>query len=542
MEDRLLAELADLTAAELAELLEDLPPIIARRLPELIPPDPRRVDAAREATADGLAWLRWRLPELVPLEPGPHHRALIDALPPDGPRGVRVAAGAPRGSGKSTMLLLGGFTLAAVRNSHRFAVVLRANSTDATSVTLSLRAIFERLADDYPWVRPTNRDDSELHLESGMVIVARGAGAAIRGLHRIGPRGEVIRPSLVAADDIETDESARSELQVGRLSEWVLGTLGQLGGPPGEAATQPLDLYVIGTTLEQGALLSRMLAGLEAFASWTRLRFPAEARIDRDPEGGLRTVDAEGAPVPIPVPAGAEAGDRIAMWPTGQPLAYLDSLQDPTSEVFVGSRIYAREYLLRPIAAGDILFPRAHTRWVDGLAQRWTARDLPALERGAVGVDPAASTKDAADYTALVVTGLWRPEDADAPRRLAVPYAQRRKLTLAQLLEWAEEVADLYQARVVFESQGGFAWGAQELRRRGRVAVRAVAVGSDKRARAEPLTLWHEAGRIDVDATLRHSAFDDEWHSFTGDKDLHDDQVDALVHAAAYSTSAWRLR
>lgn len=544
-----------LTDDDLLALLDELGDDEILAILEAIPPSAGEVTAARAEVDDGLAWIRANLPELAKLPYGPHHRALVGAIPKDGPAGVRVVVGAPRGSGKSTITLLGGILLSLIRLSHPFTVVIRWDLDDAVTIVEAVRKLLgdrPDLVERFPWIRPLPGVKGELRTEGGTVLLARSTGSSIRGLNRLVAGGRVIRPSLVIGDDLETDESARSRLLVKRAEEWILGTVGQLGGPPGDVDSQPLDLVVIGTTLETDALISRMLSGTGPFRSWRRHRFPAEARVAANTDGDLVAVDTAGLEVSIDLPEDAEIGHRIPLWPDGMPLAFLDRLTNPDDELFVGDVVYSREYLLRPRARSDVLFARELAQvWRpsehdgQGLRAAWLAGDLPNLERPSVGVDPAVSKSEAADYTALVVAGLWRPRghrDDGKPHRtrLAVPYAERRRVTLSELLTWAEEVADLFGATIAFEAEGAFAWGAQELRRK-RVPVRPVSVGGqDKRTRAIPASVWWEARRIDLDESLEVGPFLEEVGGFNGVNDVHDDLVDGFLHAGAYSTNAWR--
>lgn len=543
--DDVVAAWRSLSPADRADLLDELGPEELYVLDAALGPDPAAIGRARQDTADPVAWIRTFLPALMPLEPGPHHEALASSLEVDRPTGTRLVVGAPRGSGKSTTALSALPILAAVRRSHRFVVVIRDNLPDAVSSVRGIRALLESsptLTEAYPWVAPMPGEAGELHLSGGVVILARSTGSGIRGLNRTLIDGSIVRPDLVVGDDLEDDASARSQLQTGRLEEWLLGTVGQLGGPPGSGDAS-LDLVVVGTTLETNALVSRMLSGSGPFASWDRRRFPAEATV-ADLGEGLVAIDAEQTPTAIPVPAGAEAGDRIALWPDGIPLAYLDRLSDPEDELFVGSILYAREYLLRPRQRTDVLFAADRTVWVDGLAADWLEGTL-GRERDAMGADPAVSVREVADYTALVVTALHVDPDTKRPV-VVVPYAERRRATPGELLEWIEETATTWipSGRVAFEAEGGFAWAADEIRRRGNVSVRPVTSGgADKRTRAVPLSVWHEGGRLWLDAGLRGTPFDLEVHGFTGTgTEEHDDYVDALVYGATYSTNAWRRR
>lgn len=537
-----------------ADLLDSLGPDELYFLESILPVSGNALAQARAETSEPLVWANRFLPEISGLEHGPHHATIAGLLPADGPAGVRAAVGAPRGSGKSTTALSLLPVVAAVRLSHRFIIVLRDNLPDATSSVAGLRRLLEghpELIARYPWLKPLPGAAGILELVGGVIIMAKSTGSAIRGLNRTLRDGTIIRPDLVVCDDLEDEESARSSLQVGRLEEWILAVIGQLGGPPGASATGgALDLIVIGTTLERDALVSRMLNGLGAFNSWESHRFPASGTVALMGDDSLAVIDAENVRTSIPVPSGTEVGERVALWPSGMPLDHLDRLTEPTDSLFVGSVIYAREYQLQPSHRGDTLFNPASTLWVKGLSDLWLSGKLP-LEHSATAVDPAISVKDSADYTAVIVTGLYRPpgsrpDGTPWPRRIAVPYAERRRCTPTQLLTWVEQVANDWtpNGRVTFEAEGAFAWAADELKRQRSVSVRAVtSQGADKRTRAVPLSVWHESGRVEVDQSLKGGAFDREFHGFTGTgSEDHDDLVDAFVYGAAFVTNSWRRR
>jgi hypothetical protein len=537
-----------------ADLLDALGPDELWLLESILPVSGDALAQARADTADPLLWSSRYLPEIAGLEHGPHHKTIAGLLPADGPDGVRAAVGAPRGSGKSTTALSLVPVVAAVRLSHRFIIVLRDNLPDAISSVAGIRRLLDghpELIARYPWLRPLVGKAGTLELAGGVIIMARSTGSAIRGLNRTLQDGQIIRPDLVVCDDLEDEESARSSLQVGRLEEWMLAVIGQLGGPPGASATGgALDLIVIGTTLERDALVSRMLDGIGPFQSWERHRFPASGTVALMADDRLAVVDAENVPTSIPVPDGSTVGERVPLWPSGMPLEHLDRLTEPTDPLFVGSVIYAREYQLRPSHRGDTLFNPASTVWMKGLADLWLSGSLP-VEHSATAVDPAISVRDSADYTAVIVTGLYRPSGSRPdgtpwPRRIAVPYAERRRCTPTELIAWVEQVAKQWtrDGKVTFEAEGAFAWAADELKRQRSVSVRAVtSQGADKRTRAVPLSVWHEAGRVELDQSLKGGAFDREFHGFTGTgSEDHDDLVDAMVYGAAFVTNSWRRR
>ena len=123
--------IGDLSLDELEQLLDVLSPDELADLEQLLPTPAAAVEQARTALADPLRWAQTELPELAAFAPGAHHETLAALIPPDGPQGVRAAVGAPRGSGKSTILLGLIPIIVAIRRSHRFIVVIRDNLPDA---------------------------------------------------------------------------------------------------------------------------------------------------------------------------------------------------------------------------------------------------------------------------------------------------------------------------------------------------------------------------------------------------------------------------
>lgn len=82
----------------------------------------------------------------------------------------------------------------------------------------------------FPWI------ESEFSTCPGAIIEARGLQSSIRGLLKVLPNGESLRPTLVMADDPQTRQSAKSPSQTQTRFETLNGDLAFLVGP-GEAMT-----------------------------------------------------------------------------------------------------------------------------------------------------------------------------------------------------------------------------------------------------------------------------------------------------------------
>lgn len=465
--------------------------ILAERLD---PPIPTYVDRA--------LWLRENLPRLFPKEFGPHHLWLIDSIG-NHPQGVRAFAGAPRGSGKSTVANVGLPLSCIAQGSHRFVVIIKESQRKAWGALRIIRRELDRnrhLTQLWPSLnyaetggRRSLDQAAEIELRGGR-IMALGAGESARGLLRETQTGELIRPDLVLLDDLETAEQVRSRERTDRLEEWLFADIAGLMGPGEEAS---MDILGTGTTLGMDALAVRAFSGKGRFSGWKTAKFPAESWIN---------------------------GERVALW-KAQPISFLDRLQTEGDEMFLGSATYATEYLLDPVDRGDSIFQESWLKF--GKSPDW--EDLRYIVSG---IDPAASQRTTADYSASVWCGL------DKDNRVWVKRAWRQRETARALMDRIEADAIAGPGKrncfAAFEAVGGFAWGVQMLRDKG-LATRPIKPNSDKVSRATPTSVRMEGGSIWLDESLKDSEFVRELLSFpTAD---HDDMVDAFVMAERACTS-----
>lgn len=416
------------------------------------------------------------------------------------PSGVRAWEAAPRGSGKTTVALLGMPLEVLAQGSHRFVVIVGSAQEEAEARLEIIRSELRRnpeLAERYPRLRYVRRGNvnakdqvREIHLVGGR-IVALGAGVNPRGLVRPDPvTGEVLRPDLFLMDDLESPEQVRSKLRTDRLEEWIFADIASLGGP-GEQAT--LDILGIGTTIDTDALATRAVERRGRFAGWQTARFPAERT---DPE----------------------TNERVAMW-EGQPLRRLDPLITPGHELFIGELTYAREYLLAPQERADQVFRK---KWFRYVQTPLTHDNKPRLAHLALGVDPAVSLRESASLSAAVLAGV------DELGYTHVVSFWQGRFSMDDLFDRIEADYKRLQALVGFEAVQAFAWGVQELRKR-QIRHRPIKPEADKVVRARPVALMYEAGHIVHDPSLEGSELEDQMIRFP-DAD-HDDLVDALVYA-----------
>lgn len=98
-------------------------------------------------------------------------------------------------------------------------------------------------------VLPTVRmPDGSYSKTSGVIVVAKGADAAVRGLVRSGRR-----PDLVIGDDLETRESAYSQKQIDDRKRLLQQDIMGLSGP-----NRPMPILILGSIITSGCLMDQL--------------------------------------------------------------------------------------------------------------------------------------------------------------------------------------------------------------------------------------------------------------------------------------------
>lgn len=147
--------------------------------------------------------------------------------------------------------------------------------------------------------------------------------------------------------------------------------------------------------------------------------------------------------------------------------------------------------------------------------------------RRIVTIDPAVSTKTTADYTVIVVAAITRDG------KLLVLDVIRERMEGHLVIPRAEKALYDYDAsELLVETVAYQLTLFQEAKRRG-LPVRKLAADRDKVARALPLVARLENRSVFfVEGADWLPELESELKAFTGDGDMHDDQVDALAYAA----------
>lgn len=323
-------------------------------------------------------WIKENLPHIFTIPFGPHQRWVLDQFQVR-PHGLRAYLGAPRGSGKTALSIVGIPLAAIAMGTHEFVVILRNTQSEAEAALDIIRSEIEsnpELTQRWPQLKYVKKPKStkrhrvdtrkEIMLEGGRILAA-GTGSKIRGTIRWRTDGVPVRPDLVIMDDIDEDQQARSEMQTNRLEEWIFAQVVSLG-----SARRPLSVLGIGTTITDGAVATRAIRNKGRFKNWKTERFPA------------LIID--------------EQGNRRPMWPEGLPMPYLRGLTDPESEEYIGPFTFAREFMLDP---QDVI----GALWTEALLLKARHEGpRPKFKKLVVAIDPSWGTKG--DECGIVVAGL----------------------------------------------------------------------------------------------------------------------------------------
>jgi len=219
----------------------------------------------------------------------------------------------------------------------------------------------------------------------------------------------------------------------------------------------------------------------------------------------------------INLPAISDAGE--ALWSEMYPVSALLA-----TKADIGEYNFAALYQGTPRPRGGAVFGEPH--YYDPAITDLTGCRL------VLAADPAASEKTSADYSAAVVLAL------KGSGKDVTGYVLRVYRKQVAIPTFVDDLVSLQQTfgntAINVESVGGFKAIPQMLRAMNKnLRVREIIPEGDKFTRAQrPAAAWN-AGRLLVpsDSPPWLGTFLDEIAKFTGVKDKHDDQVDALAHA-----------
>lgn len=229
----------------------------------------------------------------------------------------------------------------------------------------------------------------------------------------------------------------------------------------------------------------------------------------------------------ISLPAVSETTDtltgetkRRSLWPSRWPLKELDKKRR-----LVGEYDWASLYQGQPRPKGGRMFSSV---------QRY---NLPMIIEGnkpykiIIGADPAATEKTSSDYSVAIVMA-FSGEFNTLDFRGDILDIYRAQVQIPEFVARLRDLAVKWGAPVVVESVGGFKAVPQMLRNLDKkLKVIEAPVLGDKFTRALPVAAAWNDGRVRIPSHADWvQDFLSEVEKFTGVKDKHDDQVDALAH------------
>lgn len=400
----------------------------------------------------------------------------------------------PRGVGKSTWYFLV-IPLWAAAHGHRKFVAAFANRDTQAQMHLQT---FKReldtnalLIEDYPKLctparRPRGSTESDnrgmLITKSGFVFGAAGIDSSSLGM-KVGAR----RPDAIVLDDIEPDESNYSP----HLKEKRLSTLLD--------AILPLNIYalvvLVGTVTMPGSIVHDLVKTItkpgEEHPDWILTEnwrvhyYPAIVRDD-------------------------ETGVERSIWPQKWSLEWLASIRH--------TRSYKKNYANDPMGR-------------DG--QYWNEDDfvhmeVPALTHQLLSIDPAVTSKEKSDFTAIAVVAY-----SAMHRRVVVRYAHARRVQPGEpLRKWVLEVLEEFpetRGIVVEDNQGKDLWRNAVLTGLP-VPVKTVHQHEPKEVRAARALNWYQRTKADgLPYVVHERVLTEAEEQMVGfPKAAHDDLVDAI--------------
>ena len=227
---------------------------------------------------------------------------------------------------------------------------------------------------------------TEVQLKDGSMIICKGTGQQLRGIKHGNQR-----PTLIVVDDPEDENNTKTSEAMESNLRWLL-----------QSAIPSLDpkkgrIAIIGTPIHQRCIVET----LKEMAGWKNFLF----KPDLD--------------------------NNIALWEDWQPVKKLQQKKKELESIGRVSVFY-REYLCEIVGDEDQLFKEEYIKYYSGkLIHRddkayleLTLDDNPKEVRAVnvfMGVDPASSTRQTADYSTIVSIAI----DKDG-NRFVLPYYRNR--------------------------------------------------------------------------------------------------------------------
>lgn len=285
------------------------------------------------------------LPNVVTHKIPSFHSELYSLLP----NSDRLIVAAPRGFAKSKISSVIYPVWIACTGHKKEVVIISASETLAKEMLRQIKLELETnrtLIGIFGDIRTDKWSETHIITSTGVSIRARGAGGQIRGF----------RPDCLLFDDIETDETVKSEEQRKKLKDWMMKAAIPTLTPKGQ-------MVMVGSIIDYLALLNDLL---ESDNGWKKMRIMAYKSFDE------------------------VAGNET--WPE---LWDHQKLQQRKKDI--GSWAFAAEYMNNPISDATAPIRPEHIR-------EW--KELPDDLSCVIAVDPAYSEDEKADYKVASLVGM----------------------------------------------------------------------------------------------------------------------------------------
>lgn len=494
------------------------------------------------AAASPEAFARVYLPNHMRVEPPAFHRELYSLLhEATQNRRARIAVAAPRGYAKSTVVSLAYVLWSVLYGHERLVLLVSATRDQAVQHLKNVKDEIQtnpRLLADFPTIchRPGARAatkpwrDNRIALSNGVMIRALGAEQQLRGM-----KHGAYRPSLIIADDLESQELCISAEQRQKLRDWFEKTLLKAGD-------ERTNFIVVGTIVHYDALLAGLTHPVPApgkgvgwqkrkyqavlnwsdqaglWEKWEAIRFGQASHEDEiGPEASQRFFAAN---------RDAMLQGTHVLWPERE--SYLDLMQMRADE---GRLSFLSEKQNEPLDNEQCLFDMEKFRYWDD--QHETAQDLLRSLGSRVRIlgacDPSLGIRTPrGDYTAIITLAydeklkMMYVLEADLARRKP-DQTLERIVSLAKVYKYNEFAFEANQFQDVLADQ------LQERLRQAGVFIRPKKVThtNHKQTRIESLEPLITSGTLRF--SRRHSLLLEQLRQFP--LGAHDDGPDALEMA-----------
>lgn len=415
--------------------------------------------------------------------------ALKYVVPSRGPAESRTAWICPRGSGKSTMLMMLIIWLAA-HGHQKFIALFSATSSQAEDMLSNIRGQFnsnELLRADFPdLVKPATRRNEALKLsdnkqliiqQNGFICTGRGVTTSVLGM-----RIDNTRPSLLLLDDIEAGESQTTATDITKLLVTIQDDIFPLS----------INAHVVwvGTTTRPGGLTETLVhKALDmAHGEWA------------DTENFVINY----RPALI---EDAEAR-KTSMWPARWSTEYLLSQEH--------TRSFKKNFMCLP-APDDYMY--------------WAPEDFlyaepMLLDYVMLSVDPAVTVKQSSDYTGLAVVGYSVLE-----KKSYVLHCEQVKMSGSALTERVTELLVMFPEITLLYAETNMGGDlVKDLFKSLPIRIKTVTQSVKKEIRAATALAEYQKGRV---AHARpFAALETQMVAFPGGR--NDDMVDAVGSAVIY--------